>query len=50
MSDPLLTPLISGDDIKAELRKRRSPDIFKTITASNPDFLKAKVKLEEADG
>lgn len=50
MSEPLLTPLISGDEIKAELRKRRSPDIFNTIYASNPALLKEKVKLEEADG
>ena len=50
MSAALLTPLICGDAIKAELRKRRSPYIFKKVTASNPALLKQKVELEEADG
>ncbi|MFQ5674624.1 MAG: DGQHR domain-containing protein [bacterium] len=50
MSEAPLAPMISGDEVKAELRKRRSPYNFKTVTSSKPALLKDKVKLEEADG
>ena len=50
MTEAPLHPLISGDAIQVELRKRRSPNVFKTVTASNPALLKQKVELEKADG
>ncbi len=50
MQQPTLDPLISGEDIRRTLRKRRSKDVFKTVTASKPALLKEKVKLEEEDG
>ena len=50
MTKPLIGPLISGDDIKPELTKRRNPNIFKAVTAAKPALLKKKAKLEEEDG
>ncbi len=50
MTEVQLHPLISGGDIKSELRKRRSKDVYQTVRASKASLLNEKVKLEEADG
>ena len=50
MEQARLVPLVSGDEIRTELRRRRFPKIFKTISASKPGLLEKKVALEEADG
>lgn len=50
MTEQPLGPIILGDDIAAELRRRKSKDQFKTVSASNKTLIAEKVKLEEADG
>ena len=46
----LLGPLVLGDDITSELRRRKSKDLFKSVSAANKKLVAAKVKLEEEDG
>ena len=41
---------MSSEDIAADLRRRKSKDIFKTVSASNKKLIAKKVKLEEEDG
>ena len=43
-------PLVSADEIKSELRKRKKRDMYKTVSASSKKLIAAKVELEEADG
>ena len=48
--EALLGPLLVGDDITTELRKRRKKDVYETVTASKKSLIAKKVELEEADG
>ena len=50
MTDIRFGPIITDDDFKPELRKRKSQDIFKTVTGSTKKIIAGKVELEEADG
>ena len=50
MTEQYLGPLVIGDDITSELRRRKSKEIFKTVSASNKKLVDEKVKLEEQDG
>jgi len=50
MSNYLGPLLIDKESIEASLRKRKKKIIEKSITASNPDLLKDKLKIEVADG
>lgn len=50
MADEHLGPIVSGDELAAELRRRRSKDLFKTVTGSTKKLIAEKVKLEEEDG
>ncbi|RWJ82426.1 MAG: DGQHR domain-containing protein [Mesorhizobium sp.] len=50
MTEQYLGPITSGDEITSELRRRKSKDISKTVTASTKKLIAEKVKLEEADG
>lgn len=45
-----LSPLVSGDEIRAELRRRKQKDVYQSVTGSTKDLIAKKVKLEEADG
>jgi DGQHR domain-containing protein len=45
-----LGPLVKGDEIKKVLSNRRNPWVYKTLSASKPEILEEKVKLEEKDG
>ncbi len=50
MTVPHLRPIVSGHEIGAELHRRKSKEIFKTVAASTKKLIAEKVKLEEADG
>ena len=50
MTDHHLGPLVTGDEIVTELRRRKKKDIYKTVTGSTKKLIAAKVRLEEADG
>lgn len=50
MTENYLGPLVSGDEIRSELRRRRTKDIYKTVTGSSKKNIADKVKLEEDDG
>ena len=50
MTEQPLGPIIIGDDISSELRRRKSKDQYKAVTAANKKLISDKVKLEEADG
>jgi DNA sulfur modification protein DndB len=50
MTDSHLGPIVSGVEITSELRRRRSKDIHKTVSASTKKLIAEKVALEEADG
>ena len=45
-----LGPLVSGTEIKTELRKRKNKDVYQSVTGSTKNLIAKKVKLEEADG
>ena len=45
-----LGPLLRGDAIKTELRKRKQKDVYQSVTGSTKNLIAKKVKLEEADG
>jgi len=45
-----LGPILSGDEIDSELRKRKQTDVYQTVTGSTKKLIAEKVKLEEADG
>ena len=50
MTDPHLRPLVTGDEIASELRRRKKKDISKSVTGSTKKLIAKKVRLEEADG
>lgn len=50
MTDQYLGPLVSGDEITSELRKRKKKDVYKAVSGSSKKLIAEKVKLEEADG
>lgn len=50
MTEKYLGPIVSGNEITSELRRRRSKDIYKTVTGPNKKNIADKVKLEESDG
>ena len=50
MTDQFLGPLVSGDEITTELRRRKTKDEFKRVTGSSKKLIAAKAKLEEAEG
>ena len=50
MTDQYLGPLVSGDELTSELRKRKKKDEYKTVSGSSKKLIARKVKLEEADG
>ena len=50
MSDQYLGPLVSGDEITTELKRRKKKDVYKTVTGSSKKLIAEKAKLEEADG
>ena len=50
MTDQYLGPLVSGDEITSELRKRKKKDVYKAVSGSSKKLIAGKVKLEEADG
>ena len=50
MTDQYLGPLVSGDEITTELRRRKRKDVYKTVSGSSKKLIAAKVRLEEADG
>ena len=50
MTDEYLGPVVSGDEITSELRRRKSKDVYKSVSASSKKLIAEKVKLEEADG
>ncbi|WP_420632605.1 DGQHR domain-containing protein [Candidatus Palauibacter sp.] len=45
-----LGPLVTRDEIKTELRKRKKTDVYQTVTGSTKRLIAEKVKREEADG
>ena len=50
MTDQYLGPVVSGDEITTELRRRKRKDVDKTVSGSSKKLIAAKVKREEADG
>ena len=50
MTEQYLGPVVSGDEIASELRRRKKKDVFKTVSGSTKKLIAAKVKLEEEDG
>jgi DNA sulfur modification protein DndB len=45
-----LGALVKGNEIKKVLTNRKNPYVYKTVSASKPELLEEKVKLEEKDG
>ena len=50
MTKDYLGPVLSGDDIKAELRRRRRKEVEKTVTGPSRRRIELKVQLEEKEG
>ncbi|QIG81723.1 DGQHR domain-containing protein [Sphingosinithalassobacter tenebrarum] len=50
MTEALLHPLVEGDEIAAQLRRRKQKDVFKTVGGSTKKIIAGKVALEEEDG
>ena len=50
MPDQYLGPLVSGDGIVSELRRRKHKNVYQTVTGSSSRVIAAKVRLEEAAG
>ena len=50
MTEHLLGPIVSREEIASELRRRKSKDLYKTVTGSTKKLIAQKVKLEEVDG
>ena len=50
MTDQYLGPLVSGDQITTELRRRKRKDVYKTVSGSSKKLIAEKAKMEEADG
>ncbi len=50
MSEKHLGPIVSGEEIVAEIRRRRRKEVQKTVSGSSRKRIDQKAKLEEADG
>ena len=50
MTDETLGPVVIGDGIRTELRRRKSKDIYKSVSGSTRKLIAEKVALEEQDG
>ena len=50
MPTKYLGPLVSSDELKTELRRRKRKDVYKTVSGSSKKIIAGKVKLEEAEG
>ena len=50
MTDQYLGPLVSGNEILPELRRRKSIDVYKAVTGASKKIVAQKVRLEEAGG
>ena len=50
MTDKYLGPLVSGDEIASELRRRKSKDVYKTVSGPSRKIIDQKAGLEEVDG
>ena len=50
MTDQYLGPVVSGDEITSELRRRKRMYVDKVVSGSSKKLIAEKVKLEEADG
>ena len=50
MTDQYLGPLVSGDEITTELRRRKTKDVYKLVSGSSKKLIAAKARLEEAEG
>ena len=50
MTDQYLGPLVIGDEITTELRRRKTKDVFKAVTGSSKKLIAEKTRMEEADG
>ena len=50
MTEQHLGPLVLGDEISSELRRRKSRDFYKSVSGSTKKLISEKVKLEEEDG
>ena len=50
MTDQFLGPLVSGDEITAELKRRKKKDVYKSVSGSSKKLIAAKVRLAEAEG
>ena len=50
MTDQILGPIVSGNEIAPELRRRKIKDIYRTATGSTKKLVAEKVRLEEIDG
>ena len=50
MTESYLGPLVHVDEVTAEIRRRKSKDVYKTVTGSSRKLIDQKTRLEEADG
>lgn len=50
MAEEYLGPLVSGDEINSELKRRKNKHLFKSVSASDEKIRAEKVALEEKDG
>ena len=50
MNEQHLGPLLAGDEIASELRRRKSKDQHKTVSAANKKLIAEKVEIERKDG
>ena len=50
MTEKFLSPIVCGKELQTEIRWRRSPYIYKTVTANNNELLKKKVEIERVEG
>lgn len=50
MNVEMLGPLVSGDEINPELRRRKCTDVYKKVTGSTKRLIAKKVRLEKKEG
>ena len=50
MTADYLGPLVVGDDIFPELRRRKPRDVYQTVPGASKALIAKKVSLEEAEG
>ena len=50
MTEQLLGPIVSENEIGPELRRRKTKDVYRTVTGSTNRLIADKVRLEEIDG